>query len=152
MTMPARVPLGISSGCSEKFSVFCGTAAPAVVLRKVECRAGTARHNYFSEKSSVGCVLRTISLCQPRARRPAPTFFWPQASILRHLSDYNLVLQITPFGSLVWSEKFFKLVAQAFQPVSRKQVSRAQPEKAVPPANTSFSCFTGGPKAHEGLT
>jgi hypothetical protein len=30
-------------------------------------------------------------------------------------------------------EKFFKLVAQAFQPVSRKQVSRAHPGKAVPP-------------------
>ena len=60
-------------------------------------------------------------------------------------------------------EKFFKSVAQAFQPVprkqvsraqafqpvSRKQVSRAQAGKAVPPVNTRFSCFTGGPKAHE---
>jgi hypothetical protein len=34
--------------CSESFlfSVFCGTAAPAVVLREVTCRAGAARHNY----------------------------------------------------------------------------------------------------------
>jgi hypothetical protein len=43
-------------------------------------------------------------------------------------------------------EKFFKLVAQAFQPVPRKQVSRAQPGKAVPPANTSFSGLTGEPR------
>ena len=47
------------------------------------------------------------------------------------------------------SEKLLKLVAQAFQPAPRKQVSRAQPGKAVPPVNTRFSCFTGGPKAHE---
>ena len=46
------------------------------------------------------------------------------------------------------SERFLKLVAQAFQPVSRKQVSRAQPGKAVPPVNTSFSGFTDEPKAH----
>jgi hypothetical protein len=30
-------------------------------------------------------------------------------------------------------------------------ISRAQPGKAVPPVNTSFSWFTGGPKAHEEL-
>ncbi|MBM4301501.1 MAG: hypothetical protein FJ121_08200 [Deltaproteobacteria bacterium] len=48
-------------------------------------------------------------------------------------------------------EKSLKLVAQAFQPVSRKQVSRTQPGKAVPPVNTSFSCFTGGPMAHARL-
>jgi hypothetical protein len=46
-------------------------------------------------------------------------------------------------------EKFVKLVAQAFQPVSRKQVSRAQPGKAVPPVNTSFLGFMGEPKAYE---
>ena len=33
--------------CSfEKFSVFRGMAAPAVVLREVNYMAGTARHNY----------------------------------------------------------------------------------------------------------
>ena len=49
------------------------------------------------------------------------------------------------------SEKFSKLVAQAFQPASREQVSRAQPGKAAPPVNASFSCFMGGAKAHEQL-
>jgi hypothetical protein len=48
-------------------------------------------------------------------------------------------------------EKFLELVAQAFQPVPRKQVNPAQPGKADPPANTRFSCFTGGAKAHARL-
>jgi len=39
------------------------------------------------------------------------------------------------------SEKFFKLMAQAFQPVSRKQVSRAQPGKAVPPSQYQLFMF-----------
>ena len=49
------------------------------------------------------------------------------------------------------SEKFFKSVPQAFQPVPKEQVSLAQPGKAVPPVNTTFSCFTAEPKAHEEL-
>jgi hypothetical protein len=43
-------------------------------------------------------------------------------------------------------------VAQAFQPVPKKQVSRAQPGKAVPPVNTSFSWVIGEPTAHKRLT
>jgi hypothetical protein len=35
-------------------------------------------------------------------------------------------------------EKFFNLVAQASQPVSKKQVGRAQPGKAVPPVKPAF--------------
>jgi hypothetical protein len=38
-----------------------------------------------------------------------------------------------------------------FQPVSRKQVSLAQPGKTVPPVNTSFSLFTGGAMAPAGM-
>jgi hypothetical protein len=72
---------------------------------------------------------------------------------------FPLTLTLSPIGERekdrtdlrLFSKKSLKLVAQAFQPVSRKQISRAQPGKAVPPANTSISYFTGGPKAHERL-
>jgi hypothetical protein len=54
-------------------------------------------------------------------------------------------------SAYLFTVKFFKSVAQAFQPVPGKQVSRAQPGKAAPPAKTIFSCFTGEAKAHTRL-
>ena len=48
--------------------------------------------------------------------------------------------------SLVEKTRNSVSVAQAFQPVSRKQVSRAQPGKAVPPVNTNLFMFYGWTK------
>jgi hypothetical protein len=43
-------------------------------------------------------------------------------------------------------EKFLTLVAQAFQPVSRKLGWSCTAWKGCATGNTSFSCFTDGPK------
>jgi hypothetical protein len=49
-------------------------------------------------------------------------------------------------GGPAFFERFLESVAQAFQPGPRPRVSRAQPGKAVPPTNASFSGFMAGPK------
>ena len=57
--------------------------------------------------------------------------------------DYRLPITEKTFGNC------YKLVAQAFQPVSKKQVNRAQPGKAVPPAmsNRPLLTDTQGPSS-----